>query len=268
MKDYILDIIFPRHCLGCDILLGNECQSYVCRLCLKAISFTNGFACAFCKSPVRAGKTCVYCAKNHHLDRLLVATSYENPLVEKILKAVKYRFVRSLADDVADLMIKYLEKRAGWLAGTIEIIPVPLHRRRLNWRGFNQAEIIAEKIGWFFGWPSVTGAQTRTRNRGPQADMPDKLSRIENAKNLFQIYNNRPDFIHQEVMTVKSRILDPYRDRDKSIDFTGKIILLIDDISTTGSTLNDCARALKGAGAKEVIGFVFARGKLDSKSKI
>ena len=149
IKKWLLDIIFPRHCLGCDILLGNECQSYVCRLCLKAISFTNGFACAFCKSPVRAGKTCVYCAKNHHLDRLLVATSYENPLVEKILKAVKYRFVRSLADDVADLMIKYLEKRAGWLAGTIEIIPVPLHRRRLNWRGFNQAEIIAEKLAGF-----------------------------------------------------------------------------------------------------------------------
>ena len=84
--------------------------------------------------------------------------------------------------------------------------------------------------------------------------MPDKLSRIENAKNLFQIYNNRPDFIHQEVMTVKSRILDPYRDRDKSIDFTGKIILLIDDISTTGSTLTTAPAPL-GRGHK-VIGFV------------
>ena len=296
IKKNLLDIVFPRHCLGCDILLGNGSRtksrsrqsresggprrgyfvrdgtdSYLCRACLKAILFTKGFACAFCKSPVRAGKTCVYCIKDHFLDRLLVAASYENPLVGKIIKTAKYRFVRSLVDEMADLMIKYLEKRAKWLArssfvhppkfyesklgrasqnlgGLIDsrevwVIPVPLHRQRLNWRGFNQAEIMAKGVGNFFGWPVAVDILRRCHNRKPQTNMPDQPSRVENAKNLFQIYADR-----------------------KSIDFIGKTILLIDDVSTTGSTLNDCARALKGAGAKEVIGFVFARGKLDRKS--
>ena len=244
-KDYVLDIIFPRRCLGCNMLLGEETSSYVCRACLKTISFARGFACAFCKSPVRAGKTCVYCIKINHLDRLLVATSYENPLVEKILKSIKYRFVRSLTDNVADLMIGYLKKRAAAITknGAVSVVPVPLHRRRLNWRGFNQAEIITGKIAGVFGWPTITDALKRVRNPKPQADIPDRLSRIKNAENLFRIYAHR-----------------------KGIDWTGKTILLIDDISTTGSTLDDCARALKGAGAKEVIGFVFARNKLGSKN--
>ena len=245
IKKNLLDIIFPHHCLSCNILLGNECQSYVCRPCLKAIPFTKGFACTFCNSPVKAGKTCVYCAKGHYLDRLLVATSYENPLVEKVLKAIKYRFVRSLAGDMADLMTKYLEKRAGWLitAGTIEIVPVPLHRRRLNWRGFNQAEMVAKKISKSLGWPVITTAMKRVHDPKPQADMPDKQSRIENMLNVFAC--------------------PPDQDSSRLAD---KTILLIDDVSTTGSTLNDCARALKGAGAREVVGFVFARSRLDKSS--
>lgn len=244
LRDFVLDIVFPRRCLGCDILLGDESQSYLCHICLKVISFTKGFACAFCKSPVRAGKTCVYCLKNHYLDRLLVATPYENYLIEKVLKALKYRFVKSLAGDMADLMIKYLEKRAGWLIANsaIELVPVPLHRRRINWRGFNQAKIISVKIGEFFGWPVFADCLKRIRNPSPQADLHDRQSRIENMRNVFACPPNQ-DLSH----------------------LAGKTILLVDDVSTTGSTLNDCARALKGAGAKEVIGFVFARGKLDKK---
>ncbi|MDO8676437.1 MAG: phosphoribosyltransferase family protein [Candidatus Azambacteria bacterium] len=246
LKEQILDIVFPRHCLGCDILLGDESRSYVCRSCLKTISFTKGFACAFCKSPVKNGKTCPYCIKDHFLDRLLVATSYENPLIEKMLKTMKYRFVVSLADDIAGLMIKYLKKRLAnnpvFDGNTMMVIPVPLHFKRLNWRGFNQAEIVSVKIAEHFCWPMITNALKRRRNPKPQTNMPDKFSRIENAKNLF--------------------LLNPiYGDR-KTIDFSKITVLLIDDISTTGSTLNDCARALKGAGAKEVIGFVFARGKI------
>lgn len=239
LKGQLLDIIFPRRCLGCNIILGEEISSYVCKGCLKTITFKNDFACAFCKSPVKNGKTCPYCIKNHFLDRLLVATSYENQLVEKILKTMKYRFVASLAKDISCFMIRYLNKRLvarlGFNKVSTMVVPVPLHFRRLNWRGFNQAEVMAEKICDFFGWPIMAKDLQRRYNRKPQADVADKFLRIENAENLFE-----------------------FQDR-KAI--AGRIILLIDDISTTGSTLNDCARALKGAGAKEVIGFVFARNK-------
>ena len=262
LKDSILDIFFPRHCLGCKILLSDETLSYICRTCLKNIPLAKGFACAFCKSPVRGGKTCVFCAKANHLDQLLVATSYENPLVENVIKTTKYRFVRSLASDMASLMSDYLKKKAAWLDSdnSIIIVPVPLHRRRLNWRGFNQAEIIALEIAGSFGWLSVPDMLKRTCNQRPQAYMPDRLSRIDNMRNVFELqgkyqgreYRGRPSVNWPSV---------------NLIPLVGKTILLIDDISTTGSTLNDCARALKGAGAKEIIGFVFARGKLDKKDE-
>ena len=258
LKEQLLDIIFPRRCLGCDILLGKERQSYVCRPCLKTIPFTKSFACAFCKSPVKNGKTCPYCIGDHFLDRLLVITSYENPLAEKMLKTMKYRFVASLADDIAGLMIKYLKKgmtaKLGFNSQSSLVIPVPLHFKRLNWRGFNQAENIGRQISDCLELDFAANALQRVKNKKPQAEMPDQYSRIKNAQNVFKISP-----IYQS-----STLIDYPQGRKNTI--TGKTILLIDDISTTGSTLDDCARALKGAGAKEVIGFVFARGTTEARN--
>lgn len=242
LKDFILDLIFPRHCLGCGILLGNECKSYVCPGCLKKIPLANGFACAFCRSPVKAGKTCVYCAKDHFLDRLLVVTSYDYPLVEKIIKTIKYRFVKSLVNEVADVMINYLKKKSVVLQNYEfdSLVAVPLHRRRLNWRGFNQSEIAAEKIAGYLGIPLIKNVLKRSWENKPQTEMPDRNSRIKNVQNLF-------------LYTAKEK---------NKIEQMGKTVLLVDDISTTGSTLNDCARALKEGGAEEVIGLVFARNRI------
>jgi len=247
LKEQFLDIIFPRHCLGCNALLTTTPEqkriSYICQPCLKSIAFKNDFACAFCGSPVKNGKTCPYCTREYFLDRLIVTASYENPLVEKMLKTVKYRFVRSLADDIASSMSQYLKIKiaAGIIPdnGSMTVVPVPLSPRRLNWRGFNQSEIIAKHIAGSFDWLLSTKLLTRTRSAKPQADMPNRQARIENMVNIFKTNLNQANPAY----------------------LAGKNILLIDDISTSGSTLNDCARALKGAGAKEVIGFVFARNK-------
>ena len=242
IRKWVLDIFFPRKCLGCASLLREEALSYVCAQCLKKIPLAAGFACAFCNSPVRAGKTCPYCVRNHSLDHLLVTSSYENPLVEKIVKTLKYRFVASLAEDMAGLMARYLKKKAAWLVDTkgIIVVPVPLHYSRLNWRGFNQAEIIGSNIAKSFDWQLATDAIKRICNQKPQADMPDRLSRIKNMHKAFKCTS--------------------------SDSLINKAILLIDDVSATGSTLNDCARALKDAGARQVIGFVFARGRLNRKT--
>ncbi|MBI2063357.1 MAG: ComF family protein [Candidatus Yanofskybacteria bacterium] len=243
LKNWLLDIFFPRHCLGCNVLLRENKLSYLCQHCQAAIKFKNDFACAFCRSPVKNGKTCQFCIKDHFLDRLLVSTSYENPLAEKSLKMMKYRFIAMLAGDIAGFMVKYMQnsliKKLGIETGTV-VVPVPLHRERLNWRGFNQSELIAVKIADNFEWPLVTNELKRVRANKPQIEMPDRNSRIKNMKNIFQY--------------APARVGSP--------DIKGKTILLIDDISTTGSTLDDCARALKGAGAKKVIGFVFARNKI------
>ena len=245
LKGWLLDLLFPRLCLGCGILLSDSNESHICLACLAGIKLKNDFACAFCSSPVVAGTTCPFCRADHFLDRLFVAASYENPLVEKVIKTMKYRFVRSLADDMAGLMVKYLERRLS-LGFNIDrnstvIAPVPLHRRRLNWRGFNQAEIIGNGIGSCLGLNSqdVLG---RKRNHVPQAQINDRQSRIANATGIFKCM--KPELVR------------------------GKTVLLVDDVATTGSTLDDCSRTLKGAGAKEVIGFVFAKGTPTSDKKL
>lgn len=204
-----------------------------------AVTLKNTFACAFCQSPVAAGKTCPFCIRNHFLDRLAAATSYEDPLVEKIVKTMKYRFVKSLADEIAGPMVRYLEKMKNrglkYNPSDTLVAPVPLHRRRLNWRGFNQSELIGRAIGKGLGIDFLI-ALSRTRHTIPQAEIQERGLRIENVKNVFSC--SEPELVR------------------------GRTILLVDDVYTTGSTLDDCARALKSAGAKEVIGFVFARGKI------
>lgn len=245
LKRLILDILFPRRCLGCEILLSGEDKSYICPACLSNIKIKNDFACAFCGSPVVTGTTCPFCKPDHFLDQLLVAASYENPLVEKIIKTMKYRFVKTLADEMAKLMAKYLERRfssgLNINRDSAIVVPVPLHCRRLNWRGFNQAEIVGRKVGSHFQL-NFQDALIRTRNHTPQAKISDRQSRIANVSKIFKCI--KPGLI-----------------RDKTV-------LLVDDIATTGSTLDDCARALKGAGARGVIGFVFARGTPASDKKL
>ena len=255
LRNIILDIFFPRHCLGCDIILEDASPFYICRRCFKNISFTSGFICAFCNSPTKNGQTCSFCLKNSYLDRLLIATSYENKLIEKTIKTIKYRFVKLLSRDVSALMIRYLEKKVSWLKNkkNIIVIPVPLHRKRLNWRGFNQAELIADQISLFFNWPTISNHLVRLANHKPQTEINDRKSRIENVRGIF----------HYQKPAYKK--LTPTSLNNTRPTIKDKIILLIDDVSTTGSTLNDCARALKIAGAKEIIGFVFARGKLNKK---
>ncbi len=237
-KSIFLDLIFPRKCLGCGILLSDDGNSYLCSPCIAAIVLKNSFACAFCKSQTISGKTCPFCRPQHFLDQLLVATSYVNPLVEKITKTMKYRFISSLAVDVASLMIKYLEPKISSLGldNDLVVVPVPLHRLRLNWRGFNQSELIANNIANRFNFNFQANALARHRNPPPQAQIPDTNSRIENMNLVFKCI--KPELV------------------------INRAILLIDDISTTSSTLDDCARALKSAGAKAIIGLVFARGEI------
>jgi ComF family protein len=146
---------------------------------------------------------------------------------------MKYRFIRSLADDIGTLTNKYLEKNKLLDTKKLTVIPVPLHRLRLNWRGFNQSEIVAGHVAAHFRFEMRTDILRRIKHSIPQAEIHNRNSRIENIKNSFACKN--PGLV------------------------TGKTILLIDDVSTTGSTLNACAEILKNSGAKEVIGLVFAR---------
>ncbi|MFH1769460.1 MAG: ComF family protein [Parcubacteria group bacterium] len=238
-KAFLLDTLFPPKCINCNVYtferLPNGDTVSLCEVCLDKIPILKEFKCAFCKSITADGITCIACARKHALDQMIAVSSYKDPLAVRIMKTMKYRFVSSIACELARLMAGYinefnlLPRNQNYI-----IIPVPLHKRRLRWRGFNQAKLIARGLNNYLNFPIDTASVQRTRNTKPQAEIEDLIQRSHNAHNAF-VYIGSP----------------------LPNDTT---VLLIDDITTTGSTLDNCAQVLKEHGnASRVIGIVFAR---------
>ncbi len=236
---YLLDLLFPRHCLHCHKLLRGLPESYLCEACRDFILPSSQYRCAFCRKATVFGKTCTSCRPDHSLDRMLVATDYRDRLTEDLVKTLKYRFVPAVAYDIATTMQRYIGPRGAHLDITpaTHIVSIPLHPKRLRWRGFNQADLIARHLATMTSLPYLTDALTRSKSIIPQADIQKREERMKNVTGIFE-----------------APVIPSY-DGTKI-----KQVILIDDVATTGATLDDAARALKGAGVKEVIGFVFARG--------
>lgn len=236
LYNWFLDLIFPIKCLSCG-----DFGFYLCRKCANTISIKKRFECIGCKVIVNFGETCPICSRSNYVDRLLIVADYNDTLVERTIKLFKYRFIREAADPLFVLVARYLkwlnrERGFNIFQGNPLIIPVPLHRERLNWRGFNQSEILAEKISLTYQMNIETDLLVRTKKTTPQADVEDKEARLLGTKGIFSF---NPDF--------KNKI-------------SGRDIILIDDICTTGATLNECARILKENGAGKITALVIARG--------
>lgn len=210
---FILNLIFPINCLNC----GKE-GDWLCLVCFNQIALKPEKI-----KPVPP------------LNRLFVACDYQNSLVKNMVLNLKYNFIRDLVDPIGQLMSRRLAQCHSKNESAF-LIPVPLHKKRLRWRGFNQAELLANKIGQESDIPVIDDALIRRRHALPQAKIENALQRKENIKNSFAI---NPDF---------------------KKDISGKTIILIDDIATTGATLAECARALKPLQPKQIWALVFARG--------
>lgn len=235
----ILDTVFPIKCVGCGRLPQNNRQGYLCKKCIRSIKIKKQFECIVCKSSSPLGQTCHNCKISNHLDQLLIVADYNNPLVVKIVKTFKYRLVTDLIEPISLLLKKYIiwlstQKKYNLNFDNPLIIPIPLFYRRFNWRGFNQAELIAKSLADMIQQDYQPNILLRIKESKPQADISEKTERLKNPNNVFRISDN--------------------------ISFKDKTIILVDDICTTGATLNECAKILKEAGAKKVIGLVFARG--------
>jgi ComF family protein len=229
------DIIFPRRCVCCGRY--NE-YSYLCHKCFGTLPICQKLECMSCGAPSKAGESCVKCSKQTSIDNFFVASRYSDRNVVKIIKTFKYRFIADLSTPLSKLMTKYINrliklKNINIFQDNPILIPVPLHTRRLNWRGFNQSELLAQKLGDTFQLNTRTDVLIRKKEITPQAEVEIR-QRVQNVKNIFSCKNKR--------------------------DISGKHIMLIDDICTTGSTLNECAKALKKAGVKNVSAIVVAKG--------
>jgi predicted amidophosphoribosyltransferase len=209
------------------------------------------------------GALCDHCKKAQPaLSNLVVATKYKDNNLSKLVHLYKYNFVEDLHVPLGRLLVKTILKNNMPLPDLI--VPVPLHPRRLRWRGFNQAELLAnyvsENLTPGFTIPVVTDLIRRQKYTPPQMQIGKYADRRKNILAAFQINSYSASF-------------SPFLRRDVPLGQRGKApqeflqdkkILLIDDIATTGATLFECAKIIKQNGAKKVMGTVIARQEFES----
>lgn len=234
IKEFFLDLIFPRVCLVCA-----QEGFYLCNNCLEKIPLTNKFVCPGCKKISLYGRTCKKCKRKIALDGLIYASSYQNFSIREAIRLLKYEYVKELSKELAKVLIKMI-KNSHFLTNNFSepislflVVPIPLHHKKYLFRGFNQAELIAEVISKEFDLNLKTDLLIKKKNTPSQTDLKEK-ERLINLKDAFKIINKK--------------------------EVKGKIIFLIDDVATTGATLNEAARVLKKSGAKEVWGMTVACG--------
>lgn len=231
--NFFLDLIFPKICLGCK-----KEGSYLCKNCLEKIPLTDKFICHFCGQPSFLGRTCEKCQKKFYLTGLIFACSYKNDLVKEAIKILKYKYLQELSKPLSYLLIKCL-KNSHFFSNFSQpnfhylVIPIPLHRKKFLSRGFNQAELIAQEMAKEFKLELKNDLLIRAKNTISQTDLKEN-QRFLNVKDVFKV---------KEKKFVKD-----------------KIIFLVDDVITTGATLNEAAKVLKRVGAKEVWGLTISRG--------
>ncbi|MDD5551744.1 MAG: ComF family protein [Candidatus Pacebacteria bacterium] len=231
IKKKILDFFYPKFCLIC----GKE-STYLCPDCFSKIEILKSPTCSYCNSRSFNGTIC----KKHkkRIKGIVSAVSYENKNIKKLINVFKYQFVKELSKNSAFLILKFLKENPeieffknplGFL-----IVPIPLHKRRLRWRGFNQAEEIAKELSPLLKIPMDAKIIIRKKYTKPQAILKGK-NRTENIKGTFKIEKRKLKYIQK------------------------KKIILLDDVTTTLSTLEEAAKTLKENGVKEVWGLTLAK---------
>lgn len=219
--DGLLDLIYPPKCLGCQTLN----PSYLCSKCISKIKPIELPYCSKCGHPLTEPQ-----CRNCH-DRTLSFTAaravgeYEGTL-RNVIHEFKYHGNRVLAEPLAQQIYDYLIGRVDipWRKADY-IIPVPMHPVRKRLRGYNQSELLAERLAKLTDIPFAGSGILRIRQTRPQVELTS-IERMKNLQNAFHVSD--------------------------SFDLKGKIVMLVDDVTTTGSTTNECSKVLRKAGASKV----------------
>ncbi|MDD5496057.1 MAG: ComF family protein [Candidatus Omnitrophica bacterium] len=229
----MINMVFPMRCVSCGKDMNSREKTAVCGFCMSKIRLNPKPYCVSCgRSVDKIKKRCRQCENiAFHFKSAHAACLYEGT-IKDLLHAFKYKSNLSFADILSKLMIDFVKDNRETLRGLDMITSVPLGRRRLNSRGFNQSKLLADRLSEEFSIPYVELLNKR-RHTGYQSELP-KLRRLSNLSNAFEA-------------------LDASAAKDKRV-------LLIDDVMTTGATLNECSRTLLASGAREVRCLVLARG--------
>lgn len=232
------DFIWPPKCLICNNSLENE-NKIICDECEKGIILFSPPFCFHCGKPLFypgdfSERLCASCKEEKdHFDRAFIIGSYENSLREAVHQ-FKYNKKILLRKYFSILINDYIEKN-NVLDKIDVIVPVPLFLTKKRERGFNQSELLAKEISKKWDLPVLTENLYRARHTEPQYNL-DYTRREKNIKGAFKL-------------------------KDKNI-VEGKKILLIDDVITTGATINECSRILKKEGRAKNVLVLSLAGKL------
>lgn len=230
----ILDWIYPRRCPVCDDILGKR-EQYICRNCAGKLKPAEEPRCRKCSRPIRSWteEYCAECGKGRHVyEKGYTVYPYHGPIRESLMR-FKYSGRQEYAGFYARAIAVYGRDEILRMRPEL-LVPVPIHRKKLQKRGYNQAEVLARRLAEEIGLPVEHRLVLRKKNTLPQKE----LSPEERRKNLREAFALRSP----------ERRLPVRR------------VLLVDDIYTTGSTVDALAGLLKQAGAEEVYFVTVAAG--------
>lgn len=226
--DLFLDLIFPKFCVGC----GTE-GSFFCPDCQKKIIFIRYPTCPVCQRKTRRGNFCSRHRKKFALSGVITAAYFHEGPLREAIHGLKYEFLHPLARDLGEIL--FTATANFWPKASRIFVPVPLHWLRRTQRGFNQAELLCREL--IIHHPQLTTYNSRLIRK--KYTLPQvTVSESERQKNVTGAFC--------------------WRGKE---ELKGKKILLVDDVTTTLATLNECARILRlKAGGREVWGLVLAKG--------
>ncbi len=238
-KEFLLDLLFPKFCLGCQKEGTYLCDD--CRALLEISEYSyclceaNGKPKRLLTDQPQIGK-CNQC-RNKELSGLYFALPYkEKQLTKKLIYQFKYQpYLKDLAKTLASILIEHFvlsKKNTNDIWENRVLIPVPLDKNKQKIRGYNQSEELAKELSVILQIPVISNNLIKVKPTKPQMELK-KEEREKNLENAFQLKN--PE------------------------ELSGKKIFLVDDVYTTGSTMNECAKVLRSSGVKSVWGIALAR---------
>ncbi len=224
MANFLLDFVFPKKCVSCG-----KFGAYICADCFSRIEYVENPVCAICQRQAIGGKTHPGCKTRYGLDGLIAVCRYRGAVKVGIQK-IKYKWVYDIEKVLCDILVERLWKFD--FPKDLILVPVPLHKKRKNWRGFNQAELLTKDLAKRFGVQSLSS-----------------LIRIVDTKTQVGLKRDER----------KKNVLGAFA-VGAGNDVKGKNIMLVDDVYTSGATMSECAKVLKRAGAKNVWAMALALG--------
>lgn len=225
VKTGLLDLLFPPRCVGC-----RQMGSYLCTRCQAELELLEPPLCPHCGRSNASGGLCPHCQRDPLQIDGVRSVAYLDGVLRQAIHCLKYNNLQELAIPLGRFMGEY------WVRNHIPaevIVPVPLHISRLRERGYNQAALLARELGKSIGLPVSENSLVRVRATRPQVDL-NAQEREENVRNAFRCANT---------------------------ELKHKRVLLVDDVYTTGATLEACSVALRQVGVRSVWALTLARAR-------